>query len=113
MFSKLQHIFFNYVVSDSSTELKIKKVSSSRANYSIMFVKSLLMPFQFFNLLNFKLKNMYHSTSVVVQISLLDETKHNVAPAGSQYDASLALRPLRCDEILKTDWSNTMQLTQK
>ena len=31
---------------------------------------------------------------------------------GSQYDASLALRPLRCDKILKTDWSNTMQLTQ-
>ena len=48
---------FNYVVSDSSTELKTKKVSSSRANYSIMFVKSLLMPFQFFKL-NFKLENM-------------------------------------------------------
>ena len=35
------------MVSDSNTELKTKKVSSSIANYSIMFVKSLLMPFQF------------------------------------------------------------------
>ena len=33
--------------------------------------------------------------------------------AGSQYDASLALRPLRCDKILKTDWSNATQLTQR
>ena len=31
---------------------------------------------------------------------------------GSQYDVSLALRPLCCDKILKTDWSNAMQLTQ-
>ena len=26
--------------------------------------------------------------------------------AGSQYDAGLALCQLRCDKILKTDWSN-------
>ena len=30
--------------------------------------------------------------------------------AGSQYDKSLALQPLRRDQILKIDWSNTMQL---
>ena len=30
---------------------------------------------------------------------------------GSQYDASLALRPLHCDKILKTDWSDTKQPT--
>ena len=33
--------------------------------------------------------------------------------AGSQNDASLALRQLRCDKILKTDWSNATQLTQR
>ena len=26
--------------------------------------------------------------------------------SGSQYDASLVLRQLRCDKIQKTDWSN-------
>ena len=76
MFSKLQHDYiFNYVVSDSSTELKTEKVSSSRANYSIMFVKSLLMPLQFFNLSNFKL---HHSTDDVSHSDVLDETKRNV-----------------------------------
>ena len=62
-------------VSDSSTELKTEKVSSSRANYSIMFFKSLLMPLQFFNLLNFKL---YHSTNVVSHSDVLGKTKGNV-----------------------------------
>ena len=33
--------------------------------------------------------------------------------AGSQYDARLALCQLRCDKILKTDWSNATQLTQR
>ena len=33
--------------------------------------------------------------------------------AGSQNDASLALHQLRCDKILKTDWSNATQLTQR
>ena len=33
--------------------------------------------------------------------------------SGSQYDASLALHQLRCDKILKTDWSNATQLTQR
>ena len=33
--------------------------------------------------------------------------------AGSQNDTSLALRQLRCDKILKTDWSNATQLTQR
>ena len=33
--------------------------------------------------------------------------------AGSQNDASLALCQLRCDKILKTDWSNATQLTQR
>ena len=68
---------FNYVVSDCGTELKTKKVSSSRALYSIMFVKGLLIPFQFFNnLLNFKLKVCI--TSVVSHSDILDETKCNV-----------------------------------
>ena len=33
--------------------------------------------------------------------------------AGSQYDAGLAMCQLRCDKILKTDWSNATQLTQR
>ena len=40
-------------------------------------------------------------------------TNLNSVKAGSQNDASLVLRQLRYDKILKTDWSNATQLMQR
>ena len=45
--------------------------------------------------------------------SFMLSTNLNSVRAGSQNDASLALRQLRCDKILKTDWSNATQLMQR
>ena len=57
---------------------------------------------------------MLYTSRYTVWYSLIARPTYYVRlKADSQYDASLALRLLRCDKILKTDWSNAMQLTQK
>ena len=47
-----------------------------------------------------KLINLYVHYQILISLK-----------AGSQYDGSLALHPLGCDKILKTDWSQTQCIT--